>query len=81
METTFEVKWRPFGDYFEDDWRPIIKLSIVLSIFDCNNFGFRKMALIFLYFAFISPIFYLSEVHKKQNDNLAKIKKYSMIAC
>ena len=33
------------------------------------------------YYAFLSPNFYLYKVHKKQNDNLAKIKNYSMMAC
>ena len=46
METNFKVKWRPFGDYFEDDLKTNKKLSVVLSIFGCKNFGFRKMALI-----------------------------------
>ena len=29
LETTFEVKCRPFGYHFEDNWKPIIELSIV----------------------------------------------------
>ena len=43
------MKWRPFEDHFEDNWRPIIKLSVVSSILGCNNFGPRKIALKFLY--------------------------------
>ena len=52
METTFEVKRRPFGDHFEDNWRPNIKLSVVSRIIGCNIFGLRKMALLFLYLPF-----------------------------
>ena len=44
LETTFKVKWRPFGYQLEDNWRPIIKLSIVSSSIGSNNFGLRKMA-------------------------------------
>ena len=33
------------GDYFEDNWRPIIKLNVVSSIIGCNNFGQRNISL------------------------------------
>ena len=81
METTLEVKWRPFGYHFEDGWRPIIKLSVVSSNIGSNNFGHRKMALIFLNLASLSLIFNLYEVYKNQNYNLSNIKEYSIIAC
>ena len=81
LETTFEVKWRPFGYHFEDNWRPIIKLSVVSSNIGSNNFGLRKMALIFLNLAYLSLIFNLYEVYKNQNYNLSNIKEYSIIAC
>jgi len=69
LETTFKVKWRPFGYHFEDDWRPIIKSSVVSSNIGSNNFGLRKMALIFLNLASLSLIFNLNEVYKNQNNN------------
>ena len=75
METTFKVKWRPFGDCSEENWRPTIKLSIVSSIFGCNNFGLKKMVLIFFYSAFLSSIFNLYKVHK--TNNLSNIKNFS----
>ena len=81
METTFEVKWRPFGYHFEDGWRPIIKLSIVSSNIGSNNFGLRKMALLFLNLASLSLIFNLYKVYKNQNYNLSNIKEYSIIVC
>ena len=58
------MKWRPFGYHFEDNWRPIIKLSVVSSNIGSNNFGLRKMALIFLNLASLSLIFNLYEVYK-----------------
>jgi len=61
------VKWRPFGYHFEDNWRPIIKLSVVSSNIGSNNFGIRKMALIFLNLAPLSLIFNLYEVYKNRN--------------
>ena len=81
LETTFEVKWRPFGYHFEDGWRPIIKLSVVSSNIDSNNFGLRKMALLYLNLASLSLIFNLYKVYKNQNYNLSNIKEYSIIAC
>ena len=75
------MKWGPFGYHFEDNWRPIIKLSIALSNIGSNNFGLRKMALIFLNLASLSLIFNLYEVYKNQNYNLSNIKEYSIIAC
>ena len=48
METTFDGKWRPLGDHFKENWRPIRKLSVVSSYIGSNNFGLRKMAFIFL---------------------------------
>ena len=48
LETTIEGKWRLFGYHFEDNWRPIIKLSVVSSNIGSNNFGLGKMALVFL---------------------------------
>jgi len=77
LETTFEVKWRPFGYHFEDGWRPIIKLSVVSS----NNFGLRKMALLFLNLASLSLIFNLYKVYKNQNYYLSNIKEHSIIVC
>ena len=53
LETTYGVKRRPFGGRFEDNWRPIIKLSIVSSKIDWNKFKNRKMALLFIYSAFL----------------------------
>ena len=81
LETTFEVKWRPFGYHFEDNWRPIIKLSVVSSNIGSNNFGLRKMALLFLNLASLSLIFNLYKVYKNQNYNLSNIKEYSIIVC
>ena len=81
LETTFEVKWRPFGYHFEDNWRPIIKSSVVSSNIASINFGIRKMALLFLNLASLSLIFNLYEVYKNQNYNLSNIKEYSIIAC
>ena len=81
METTFEVKWRPFGYHFEDNWRPIIKSSVVSSNIASINFGIRKMALLFLNLASLSLIFNLYEVYKNQNYNLSNIKEYPIIAC
>ena len=81
METTFKVKWRPFGYHFEDGWRPIIKLSVVSSNIGSNNFGLRKMALLFLNLASLSLIFNLYKVYKNQNYNLSNIKEYSIIVC
>ena len=81
LETTYEVKWRPFGYHFEDGWRPIIKLSVVSSNIGSNNFGLRKMALLFLNLASLSLIFNLYKVYKNQNYNLSNIKEYSIIAC
>ena len=81
LETTFEVKWRPFGYHFEDGWRPIIKLSIVSSNIGSNNFGLRKMALLYLNLASLSLIFNLYKVYKNQNYNLSNIKEYSIIVC
>ena len=57
LETTFEVKWRPFGYHFEENWRPIIELSIVSTNIGSNNFGLRKMALLFLNLASLSLMF------------------------
>ena len=81
LETTFEVKWRPFGYHFEDGWRPIIKLSVVSSNIGSNNFGLRKMALLYLNLASLSLIFNLYKVYKNQNYNLSNIKEYSIIVC
>ena len=81
LETTFEVKWRPFGYHFEDGWRPIIELSVVSSNIGSNNFGLRKMALLFLNLASLSLIFNLYKVYKNQNYNLSNIKEYSIIVC
>ena len=81
LETTLEVKWRPFGYHFEDGWRPIIKLSVVSSNIGSNNFGLRKMALLYLNLASLSLIFNLYKVYKNQNYNLSNIKEYSIIVC
>ena len=81
METTFKVKWRPFGDCSEENWRPTIKLSIVSSIFGCNNFGLKKMVLIFFYSAFLSSIFNLFDIYIIRNDSLSNIKEQSINAC
>ena len=81
LETTFKVKWRPFGYHFEDNWRLTLKFSIASSNTGSNNFGLRKMALIFLNLASLSLIFNLYEVYKNQNYNLSNIKEYSIIAC
>ena len=75
------MKWRPFGYHFEDGWRPIIKLSVVSSNIDSNNFGLRKMALLYLNLASLSLIFNLYKVYKNQNYNLSNIKEYSIIVC
>ena len=81
METTFDGKWRPLGDHFEDNWRPIRKLSVVSSNIGSNNFGLRKMALLYLNLASLSLIFNLYKVYKNQNYNLSNIKEYSIIVC
>ena len=81
LETTFEVKRRPFWECFEDNWRPIIKSSVVSSNIASINFGIRKMALLFLNLASLSLIFNLYKVYKNQNYNLSNIKEYSIIVC
>ena len=75
LETTFEVKWRPFGYHFEDNWRPIIKLSVVSSILGCNNFVLRKIELIFLYLDF----FLQFSIFMKYEKNKMIIIKHSRI--
>ena len=58
-----------------------MKLSVVSSNIGSNDFGLRKMALIFLNLAPLSSIFNLYEVCKNQNYNLSNIEEYSIIAC
>ena len=69
LETTFEVKWRPYGYCFENNWRPIRRLSIVSSNIGSNILGHRKLSLIFLNLAALSLIFNFYEVCKNQNYN------------
>ena len=47
LETNFLVKWRLFGDHFEGNWRPLVKLSVILSIIGSNRIQLTKMTLIF----------------------------------
>ena len=77
LKTTFGVKRRPFGDWFKDNWKPIIKLSVVSSIIDCKDLGLGKKGTKILIFSFLV----INYIHKNKHDTLSNIKKYSINAC
>ena len=43
---------RSNGDHIEYNWRPLLKIKLASSIIGSYNFGFSKIAPIFLYLTF-----------------------------